>query len=60
LAENCSIEAVSSADGVIEAFRLNDPDRFVYGVQWHPEWLLADHPMSIEVWRMFSKAMADN
>lgn len=24
-------------DGIVEAFRLNDPSTFMYGVQWHPD-----------------------
>jgi putative glutamine amidotransferase len=31
------VEAVCGADGVVEAVRLDDPDRWVLGVQWHPE-----------------------
>ncbi len=29
-------------DGVLEAVECIEPDRFVVGVQWHPEWLEAD------------------
>lgn len=32
------VEARSSDDGIVEALRLDDPDgRYVFGVQWHPE-----------------------
>jgi putative glutamine amidotransferase len=36
LADGFAVEAVSVTDGIIEAVRLAD-DRFVAGVQWHPE-----------------------
>jgi putative glutamine amidotransferase len=36
LGRNLVVEAVSSADQIIEAVRLNGPG-FVAGVQWHPE-----------------------
>ncbi|MCX7620139.1 MAG: gamma-glutamyl-gamma-aminobutyrate hydrolase family protein [Acidimicrobiales bacterium] len=35
--EGLVVEAVSVDDGVVEAVRLGDPDRYVVGVQWHPE-----------------------
>lgn len=36
-----SVTAVST-DGVLEAVEKIEEDRFVVGVQWHPEWLEAD------------------
>ncbi len=36
-AQGLVVEAVSTVDGVAEAVRLDDPDRWVLGVQWHPE-----------------------
>ena len=46
------VEARSKVDGVIEAISLPDPDRYVLGVQWHPEFqdpndrtLLATEPL---------------
>ena len=27
-----------SCDGVIEGIELKDPNKFVLGIQWHPEW----------------------
>jgi len=41
LGRNLVIEARSEPDGVIEAVRLDDGERFAYGVQWHPEFLAA-------------------
>jgi putative glutamine amidotransferase len=32
------VEAVSADDKVVEAVRLDDPDRYAVGVQWHPEY----------------------
>lgn len=37
LGDHLSIEATSPEDNLIEAFKLNDPNHWVYGVQWHPE-----------------------
>lgn len=31
------VEARSPADGIIEAIRSEDPGRYLFGVQWHPE-----------------------
>lgn len=39
LGENLVIEAVSSSDGIVEAIRLESDSIFVYGVQWHPEFI---------------------
>jgi len=36
LADGFTVEAVSVTDGIVEAIRRDD-DRFVAGVQWHPE-----------------------
>lgn len=36
-ADDLVVEAVSPTDGVIEAVRLDRSDRWVLGVQWHPE-----------------------
>ena len=37
LGKNLFIEAMCQEDKIIEAFKLNSKDHFVYGVQWHPE-----------------------
>lgn len=43
-------------DGVIEAVRLDRPDRFVLAVQWHPEWKPAGNPFSMAIFRAFGDA----
>jgi putative glutamine amidotransferase len=37
LGDGLVVEAVSADDGIVEAVRLDDPDRWVRAVQWHPE-----------------------
>ena len=37
LGVNLFVEAMCQEDKIIEAFKLNSKDHFVYGVQWHPE-----------------------
>lgn len=37
LADGFVVEAVSPADGVVEAIRFTATDAWVYAVQWHPE-----------------------
>lgn len=44
LGDGLVVEAVSSDDGVVEALRLDDGDRYVVGIQWHPEWIAALDP----------------
>ncbi len=55
LAPSLAVEAVAP-DGLIEAFRLDRADRFVLGVQWHPEWEFRDDPLSIAIFRAFGAA----
>lgn len=44
LAPGFAVEAKSSADGIIEAIRWDNPQdpRFILGLQWHPEWTRSD------------------
>ncbi|QLE79772.1 gamma-glutamyl-gamma-aminobutyrate hydrolase family protein [Francisella sp. Scap27] len=37
LGENLKVEAISPEDKIIEAFKYDNDDNFIYGVQWHPE-----------------------
>lgn len=43
-------------DGLIEAFRGADPDRFLLGVQWHPEWHFRDNAVSVALFRALGQA----
>jgi len=55
LAAGLAVEA-SAPDGVIEAVRLDDPDRFVIGIQWHPEWGIAESPFARNLFAAFGAA----
>lgn len=43
-------------DGLIEAVRLDAPDRFLLAVQWHPEWKVLDNPFYTSIFRAFADA----
>ena len=43
-------------DGVIEAFSKPDAPGFNLCVQWHPEWLAADNPVSMQLLAAFGAA----
>ena len=43
-------------DGLIEAARLDRQDRFLLGVQWHPEWLVTQNPFYLEIFKAFGAA----
>jgi putative glutamine amidotransferase len=43
-------------DGLIEAARLGRQDRFLLGVQWHPEWLVTQNPFYLEIFKAFGAA----
>lgn len=55
LADGLRVEAVSP-DGVIEAFSVADSPTFSLCVQWHPEWLAADNPVSMAMLKAFGQA----
>lgn len=55
LADGLRIEA-RAPDGVIEAFSQPDAPAFNLCVQWHPEWLAADNPVSMQILRAFGSA----
>lgn len=55
LADGLRVEA-RSPDGVIEAFSQSDAPAFNLCVQWHPEWLAADNPVSMQILRAFGAA----
>ncbi len=43
-------------DGVIEAFRVRDAQRFALAVQWHPEWKVMANPFSRALFAAFGQA----
>ena len=55
LADGLIIEA-TSPDGVIEAVRVKDAPAFAIGVQWHPEWLYTEEPVSKTLFEAFGDA----
>jgi len=58
LAEGLQIEAVAE-DGLIEAAR-STAHRFVLGVQWHPEWRVADNSFYHSIFHAFGDACRRN
>jgi putative glutamine amidotransferase len=48
-----------SPDGVVEAIETTDPDRFLVGVQWHPEKMLPDDPRQARLLKAFVQAAAN-
>lgn len=57
LGEGVQVSA-SSPDGLIEAVEIPDR-RFVYGVQWHPEWQALGDPAYLSVFRALVRAASD-
>ena len=59
LGTGLKVEAVAP-DGLIEAFSLSKGDAdgggFLLGVQWHPEWRVAENPFYLSVFRAFGDA----
>lgn len=50
------VAEATAPDGLVEAFRLDRPDMFLLGVQWHPEWMFRDDPLSVVIFRSFGLA----
>jgi putative glutamine amidotransferase len=55
LAEGLRVEA-RAPDGLIEAFSVPKAPAFALGVQWHPEWLAAENPVSMRLLQAFGAA----
>lgn len=55
LAAGLVVEA-SAEDGLVEAFRIADPNRFAVAVQWHPEWRVRENPFSQHLFAAFGQA----
>jgi len=55
LGPELAVEA-RAPDGVIEAFRVRDAQRFALAVQWHPEWKVMSNPFSRALFAAFGQA----
>ncbi len=55
LGAELAVEA-RAPDGVIEAFRVRDAQRFALAVQWHPEWKVMGNPFSRALFAAFGEA----
>ena len=55
LGAELAVEA-RAPDGVIEAFRVRDAQRFALAVQWHPEWKVMSNPFSRALFAAFGRA----
>jgi len=47
-----------SPDGIVEATETTDPDRFLIGVQWHPEKLTGEDAKQANIFQAFVEASA--
>lgn len=55
LADGVLVEAVAP-DGLVEAYTILGMADFALAVQWHPEWKLAENPVSIKLFTAFGAA----
>jgi putative glutamine amidotransferase len=55
LGAGLEIEA-RAADGLVEAFRVQQAKAFAVAVQWHPEWKVLDNPLSRALFAEFGAA----
>ena len=55
LGAELAVEA-RAPDGVIEAFRVRQAQRFAVAVQWHPEWRVMGNPFSRALFAAFGQA----
>lgn len=55
LGKGLKVEAVAS-DGVIEAISTKNTEKFVLGVQWHPEWPRPINSFNTKIFRSFGDA----
>ena len=58
LADGLTIEAVS-ADGLVEAFVVEDTVGFNLSVQWHPEWQVRENDLYLAIFKAFGDACRD-
>ncbi|XLM22718.1 gamma-glutamyl-gamma-aminobutyrate hydrolase family protein, partial [Chromobacterium piscinae] len=43
-------------DGLVEAYRIRNAKAFAFAVQWHPEWLYWENPLSMAIFHAFGEA----
>jgi putative glutamine amidotransferase len=55
LGDRLIVEA-RAPDGVVEAFRVRDAQRFALAVQWHPEWKVMSNEFSRALFAAFGAA----
>jgi putative glutamine amidotransferase len=55
LADSLKVEG-TAPDGLIEAFSLADSASYYLGLQWHPEWKIAENPFYTEIFKSFGAA----
>lgn len=55
LAPGFAVEA-ESADGLIEAYRLESEQQFLLAVQWHPEWKVMENAFYRSIFELFKQA----
>jgi putative glutamine amidotransferase len=55
LAPGLQVEARSD-DGLVEAYSVANAPGFTLAVQWHPEWRVADNPVSMKMFSAFGLA----
>jgi len=55
LGRDLAVEA-RAPDGLIEAFRVQNAQRFAIAVQWHPEWKVMSNPFSRALFAAFGAA----
>jgi putative glutamine amidotransferase len=58
LADGLVVEATAE-DGLVEAYRLDDDDQYLLGVQWHPEWRVLENAFYNAIFRSFGDACRD-
>ncbi len=59
LGRGLAVEA-RAPDGVVEAFRVPDAQRFAVAVQWHPEWQVMGNPFSRALFAAFGAASREH
>src|SRR5690606_35297484 len=50
------VAEATAPDGLVEAVRLDDPQRFLLAVQWHPEWRVTENPFYLGIFQAFAAA----